>query len=190
VDLNLNGTSKNTFQIGAKNALYKLFLAKSLSQSATYTLTLPVNAGTNGYVLQTDGSGVLSWVNPQTLGGSGDWAQSNGESSTTLSTYQTKAELIYNIPVNGDYEVIASCLFSNQRNNVKNFIRLRIDGSNYKEMVQSMSTFNYSSGAYLVYAVNFVKTYSVGNTTIQLQYHSDGGKIMYIKESDILIRKI
>lgn len=34
----------------------------SASMSATYTFTLPVNAGTSGYILQTDGSGVTSWT--------------------------------------------------------------------------------------------------------------------------------
>jgi hypothetical protein len=42
----------------------------TLSAPATVTnswaLTLPVNAGTNTYVLQTNGSGATSWFNPQT----------------------------------------------------------------------------------------------------------------------------
>jgi hypothetical protein len=38
---------------------------------APTTLTLPPDAGTGGYVLSTNGSGVLSWINPAT-GGGGD----------------------------------------------------------------------------------------------------------------------
>jgi hypothetical protein len=34
--------------------------------TATYTLTLPTTAGTSGFVLQTDGTGVLTWVAPAT----------------------------------------------------------------------------------------------------------------------------
>jgi hypothetical protein len=34
----------------------------SASITGTYTLTLPTTAGTNGYVLSTDGTGVLSWI--------------------------------------------------------------------------------------------------------------------------------
>lgn len=41
----------------------------STSQSATYTLTLPVTAGTAGQYLQTNGSGVLSWVTGTSVGG-------------------------------------------------------------------------------------------------------------------------
>ena len=32
------------------------------SPSVSYTLTLPSNAGSNGYLLSTNGDGVLSWV--------------------------------------------------------------------------------------------------------------------------------
>ncbi|MBC7742154.1 MAG: hypothetical protein H7061_08150, partial [Bdellovibrionaceae bacterium] len=32
--------------------------------AGNYTLTLPVDAGPAGYILRTDGTGVLSWVNP------------------------------------------------------------------------------------------------------------------------------
>ena len=39
--------------------------------SGSYTLTLPTSAGTSGQVLQTDGNGVLSWVNQTTGGGGG-----------------------------------------------------------------------------------------------------------------------
>jgi hypothetical protein len=37
--------------------------------NAPYTLTLPPNNGNNGQVLQTDGDGVTSWVNPSGAGG-------------------------------------------------------------------------------------------------------------------------
>lgn len=40
---------------------------KANSGTANYVMTLPTTAGTNGYVLQTDGAGVLSWVNPSSV---------------------------------------------------------------------------------------------------------------------------
>ena len=40
----------------------------SNSASAAWTLTLPTTAGTGGQVLQTNGSGVTSWVNPASTG--------------------------------------------------------------------------------------------------------------------------
>lgn len=42
-------------------------LIGSGSMSATYTFTLPVDAGTSTYVLQTNGSGVTSWVSKTVL---------------------------------------------------------------------------------------------------------------------------
>lgn len=37
---------------------------KSAAEAGTYSLTLPVNAGSGGYILTTDGSGNLSWGPP------------------------------------------------------------------------------------------------------------------------------
>lgn len=41
--------------------------------TASYTLTLPATAGTNGQVLQTNGSGTLSWVNQTGGANTGDF---------------------------------------------------------------------------------------------------------------------
>ncbi|MCK6594518.1 MAG: hypothetical protein L6Q33_04900, partial [Bacteriovoracaceae bacterium] len=40
---------------------------KANAGTANYVMTLPTSAGINGYVLQTDGAGVLSWVNPSSV---------------------------------------------------------------------------------------------------------------------------
>ena len=52
----------NVADIILNGSTYTTALAPSASQTASYTLTLPVNTGTTGQVLSTDGSGVLSWV--------------------------------------------------------------------------------------------------------------------------------
>ena len=53
--------------------------------AADYTLTLPANDGDSGQVLQTDGSGVLTWV-AQTAGFSGfDIAADTGTAETVVS---------------------------------------------------------------------------------------------------------
>jgi hypothetical protein len=41
---------------------YNVGLLPSASAVATYNLTMPVDAGTTGFVLATDGTGTLSWV--------------------------------------------------------------------------------------------------------------------------------
>jgi hypothetical protein len=50
---------------------YKLTIARSASQTASWTLTLPTTAGSNGQVLTTNGSGVTSWAS----GGGGGISQ-------------------------------------------------------------------------------------------------------------------
>jgi hypothetical protein len=43
------------------NGTNKVTIAAPSSLSSNYTLTLPDSAGTSGYVLSTDGTGVTSW---------------------------------------------------------------------------------------------------------------------------------
>lgn len=43
-------------------------IQSSNSASAAWTLTLPTTAGSSGYLLTTNGSGVTSWTNPTALG--------------------------------------------------------------------------------------------------------------------------
>ena len=52
------------------------------SAAATYTLTLPTSAGAANQVLQTDGSGGLSWAD-QTAGGGITWAAEPSASTST-----------------------------------------------------------------------------------------------------------
>lgn len=61
------------------------------SIASSYTLTLPTTAGTNTYVLQTNGSGVLSWV-----------AQSSGGATTALDNLSGVNINTHLIP-QGDY---------------------------------------------------------------------------------------
>jgi hypothetical protein len=56
---------------------YETTIKSSNSASAAWTLTLPTTAGTNNYVLKTDGSGNTSWVAQS--GGSGSPGGSNGQ---------------------------------------------------------------------------------------------------------------
>ena len=47
---------------------YATTLQSSNSSTAAWTMTLPVSAGTNGFILTTNGSGVTAWTNPTALG--------------------------------------------------------------------------------------------------------------------------
>jgi len=69
----------NTLQLGVASTssgalkLYNSASANAITvasgnNSAAWTMTLPTSAGTNGYLLQTDGSGNTSWVTPPATG--------------------------------------------------------------------------------------------------------------------------
>jgi hypothetical protein len=57
------------------------------SLATSYTLTLPADDGTSGQILQTDGSGVLTWAN-QASGYTG-WTISDGTTSETIHSGNT-----------------------------------------------------------------------------------------------------
>jgi hypothetical protein len=70
---------------------YTATVQPSTSQSADLTLTLPPGAGTNGQVLQTDGSGALSWTTPSS-GGSSDGFKFVRVATTTSGTLASAFE--------------------------------------------------------------------------------------------------
>jgi hypothetical protein len=59
--------SINNLRVYKSDNSNKVTITASGSQVADYGLVLPTTAGTNGYILSTDGSGVLSWLAPSSL---------------------------------------------------------------------------------------------------------------------------
>ena len=76
--LGLNGSSSGTVTVNTAAA------------AGTWTLTLPTSAGTNGYVLSTDGTGITSWI-AQSGGGGGVTSFSAGTTGLTPNTATTGA---------------------------------------------------------------------------------------------------
>jgi len=74
----LNGSTSGTVTVNPAAA------------AGTWTLTLPTSAGTNGYVLSTDGAGVTSWI-AQSGGGGGVSSFSAGTTGLTPNTATTGA---------------------------------------------------------------------------------------------------
>ncbi len=64
---------------------YKTILQGNENINADLTLTLPIDAGTDGQVLKTNGSGALSWVNNGSGGAGGQNGQIQYNDSGTLS---------------------------------------------------------------------------------------------------------
>ena len=93
----LNSTAENAisisnqatlrFELSVLNGLYAGIKAPT-SLASSYTLTLPENDGNANEVLQTDGSGVLSWVsqNDSTNLGTSDLVQTGTDRSYTMTS--------------------------------------------------------------------------------------------------------
>lgn len=78
------------------NGTNKITLTVPSSIASNYTFTLPNSAGTSGYVLSTDGSGVTSWIDATGLAGSGsladgDYGDITVSSSGTVMTIDNSA---------------------------------------------------------------------------------------------------
>jgi len=56
------GTTGKLGTLGFAGSTSGLVTVQPAAAAGTWTLTLPTSAGTNGYVLSTDGNGVTSWV--------------------------------------------------------------------------------------------------------------------------------
>jgi len=99
------------------------------SAAASYTLTLPDDDGTNEQVLQTDGSGALSWATPVKLG-----------SAQTFSAAQTfTAQSVHNggILIDGPYEQKAEAVSALE-------IDLN-DGNYFTKTINANSTFTFAN---------------------------------------------
>ena len=59
LDIGSSGTTLGTLRLDGNTSGYVQL--QSAAAAGSWTMTLPPNAGTNGYVLQTNGSGVTTW---------------------------------------------------------------------------------------------------------------------------------
>jgi hypothetical protein len=84
VTIGVASTSTGALKL-ANASSANLVTVQSGNNSAAWSMTLPTSAGTNGYLLQTDGSGVTSWVTPPATGLTvGSTAISGGTSGRIL----------------------------------------------------------------------------------------------------------
>jgi len=84
VTIGVASTSTGALKL-ANASSANLVTVQSGNNSAAWSMTLPTSAGTNGYLLQTDGSGGTSWVTPPATGLTvGSTAISGGTSGRIL----------------------------------------------------------------------------------------------------------
>jgi hypothetical protein len=117
------------------------------SSAATYTLTLPNNTGNNADVLQTDGSGNLSWTAQSGGGSSPAVTSASPGANYTISTY-TGIEEIYLLTPSANISVFlpaAATCGSGYKYNIKNLSANTITlDPNSSETIDGSTTFNLS----------------------------------------------
>lgn len=84
LSLGTAGTTKGVLSF-AGNTSGKV-IVQPAAAAGTWSLTLPTTAGTSGYVLSTDGTGITSWV-AGGGGGSGDMVLASAQTNTGVKTF-------------------------------------------------------------------------------------------------------
>jgi hypothetical protein len=79
LSLGTASTRTGTLSFNHASNAYTVTINPSASTPASYSLTLPINDGSSGQILRTDGSGVLSWVADQTGSGSSQWTTTGSD---------------------------------------------------------------------------------------------------------------
>lgn len=82
--LGLAGTTKGVLSFSG-NTSGKVIIQPAAA-AGTWSLTLPTTAGTSGYVLSTDGTGITSWV-AGGGGGSGDMVLASAQTNSGIKTF-------------------------------------------------------------------------------------------------------
>jgi len=102
INLGYGGTTSGHIILQNSANAYTTTLQSSSSQASNLTFTLPMNSGSSGQVLSTDGAGVTSWITPSAGGGGGvstttanSWSQlqtfNAGMNVASGQTYQINA---------------------------------------------------------------------------------------------------
>lgn len=126
-------------------------IIQSPASFTTYTLTLPTTAGTNGYVLQTDGTGITSWV-AQSGGGGGSLATLSyvtiaAPTDANLLIYKTSSSKWENKAMSGDTTITNAGLVAIGASKVTNtMLAGSIDAAKLNTGVVSNTEFNFLDG--------------------------------------------
>ena len=87
LELNGDGTNVGKLRLMCEQSSHGIYLTgPSHAAAASYTLKFPDTAGTNNYVLKTDGSGNLDWVAQSGGGSAPNVTTDSSGTNTTIST--------------------------------------------------------------------------------------------------------
>jgi hypothetical protein len=107
ITLGVQQTSAGALNIANTAAgAYQLTLASSPSATQGWTLVFPPTAGTNNYLLTTNGSGVTSWTNPTALGIDLDIGGTSITGGTTTRILYDNAGVLGEYAITGTGDVV------------------------------------------------------------------------------------
>ena len=157
--------------VGSSSGSVALDAPASTTSGANIEFKLPVADGSAGQVLQTDGSGNLSWVTPATTNGitmadqwrlnttvnlssgSGDltsnWERNDNASFSGIGSAMTESSGLFSFPVTGIYLIMVDIVFVSSGAQYQGFsIRATQDnGSSFSNIAQSYGGSKSNSGS-------------------------------------------
>lgn len=153
LELNGDGTNVGKLRLMCEQSSHGIYLTgPSHAATASYTLKFPDTAGTNNYVLKTDGSGNLDWV-AQSGGGSAPNVTTDSSGTNTTISTTTGIEEVHLID-NGAAAVQITLPAASTA------------GSGYKYQVKRLGTANVTISATIDGGSSFVLTNQYDSLTV------------------------
>lgn len=131
----------NKTSIGISNGTFQAFLQTSISQAADYTLTLPIDDGSSGQILTTNGAGVLSWSSAgsgigDVKGFTGSWLNADGTTKViTHALASLDPEVAVIDDTTSEYVLIDSVVVTNS--NSVTLVSSEAPSSSWRVVVQA-----------------------------------------------------
>ena len=117
-----------------------------------------------------------------------DYAESEGENSTTSSSYQQKLVFTYNAPEAGTYRIGYTSEIRNSSDERSAQARVRVNGTTIAEMA---ANYGEDSGNYYETVAGFKNiTLNAGNNTIDIFYREQRGGTAYIRRARLEAEKV
>ena len=146
------------------------------SLTGNYTLTLPTTDGTSGYLLTTDGSGVLSWTDPSTLTTDTLYTADGSIAEHRTVTIDSGARSLYIVSDNCDFFIDNDTL---QMNGGNTSFSLVDSGSVVSMSAGTGGEINISSGGDMTISADDTLTISSDQLVLDVAISSGTGDIYY-----------
>ena len=164
-------------------AAVPLVIANSLNSATTTIDMSAATAPTSGQVLTALGSDLANWQNPKLFGTSYQYIESEGESISTLNTFETKTSITTGTLVSGIYRIYYSC---EMKTNSRSEINIEID---YNDTV--CGSFTTDSDKFYISSAGYRDVNLSGVNVIRIRYNSSSSnKSVYIRRARLSIIRL